>query len=251
MSTKRHLVVSIHDVAPPQWPQVQQILKQLTAIGIHKRSLLVIPNYQGRYPINEYRKFAESVKLLEEQGDEIVLHGYEHVGVGKPRDVRDRIKDRWYTEGEGEFLNLGYAEARHRLELGMGILAKVAMQSSGFVAPAWLINRDGLKAAADLGFQYTNSYLNVLDLANQKSHIAPSLVFGPGNLNEDLGIALQRVLAKFLKASPIVRVVIHPPCVDHRARFKAILSLTEARLVSHEPATYLQLLHFLRKGEAK
>ena len=40
---------------------------------------------------------------------------------------------------------LTYEEAKNRIEAGMAILKKVGLQSAGFVAPAWLLNRDGTR----------------------------------------------------------------------------------------------------------
>ncbi len=89
-------------------------------------------------------------------------------------------------------------------------------------SPAWLISAAGLRAARDCGFEYTNSYLRFINLARDRSCFAPSLVFGPGNLNEDLGISLQRRLSRLLACWSVVRVVLHPPCIDQRARFKQL-----------------------------
>jgi predicted deacetylase len=246
VSRQFHLVVSIHDVAPPFVDRVRRMLNKLTDIGVFHRSLLVIPNYHGQWRIDQHPEFCEWLRQQQGQGDEIILHGYEHIGVGTPKTLSDRFKNRWGTVGEGEFLCLDYAEARDRLQRGLDLFKSLGIASDGFVAPAWLLNDAGLRAMRDLGFQYTNSYMKFLDLATGVSHLAPSLVFGPGALNEDLATNMQRPLSKLLEYSAIVRVVVHPPCIDNAGRFERILSMTKTQMSGHLPVTYGELLRRLR-----
>jgi hypothetical protein len=67
-------------------------------------------------------------------------------------------------------------------------------------------------------------------------------VFGPGPLNEDLGIRLQRIVSRIVARRPIVSIVIHPPCVDNPNRFAKIIAMTETQRAHHEPITYAALL---------
>ena len=246
MNTGRQLTVSIHDVAPPHRDRVDRLLDALGAAGVTRRSLLVIPNLRGESPIDRDPGFCGWLRHRQQQGDEIVLHGYEHVGVGAPRTMIERVKNRWYTQGEGEFLALTYVAASERIARGSAMFAAAGLHAIGFVAPAWLINEDGLRAARDRGFQYTNSYTGVTDLANGRRHVVPSLVFGPGNLNEDLGIALQELAARGLALCPLVRVALHPPNIDHPQRFSRILGMIERLGRGRNATTYAQLLDRLR-----
>lgn len=250
MSGQRRLVVSVHDVTPQSRSRVEAMLDMLASLGIVRRSLLVIPNFRGEYPLEADQGFCAWLQRCRRHGDEVVLHGYEHVGVGRPRNAGERFRNRWFTQGEGEFLSLEYGAAFDRIARGKAMMERAGLHPQGFVAPAWLINRDGLRAARDLGFQYTNSYLTVADLARDRSHWVPSFVFGPGHLDEDLGIALQRRLASVLAPCPVLRVVLHPPCVEHRARFARMLALLDAQRQVREPLTYLQLLEDLRRTSA-
>jgi len=242
----RQLVVSVHDVAPQTKPRAARLLDLLAAIGVEHRSLLVIPNFRGQGSLDVHDDFCAWLRDRRQRGDEIVLHGYEHVGVGQPRHAGERFRNRWFTQGEGEFLSLQYDAAFDRIARGKAMLERAGLHPLGFVAPAWLVNEGGLRAARDLGFQYTNSYLTVGDLARGRRHWVPSLVFGPGHLDEDLGVALQLRLARFLARGSAIRVVLHPPCVDDQARLARVLSLIESQLQDRRPATYLQLLESLR-----
>ena len=246
MTQPKHLVVSIHDVTPPELNRVARMLRRLADAGVTNCSLLVIPNLRGQWRMDRHPHFCDWLRERQDAGDEVVLHGYEHVGVGRPRTLWDRFRNRWYTQGEGEFLSLDYRQASDRIERGLALMLEARLSISGFVAPAWLINSDGMRAASDHGLQYTNSYLRLIDLPNGRSYFAPSLVFGPGHLNEGLGIALQRSLSSVLTQSRIVRVVLHPPCLGHPARFDRIIAMIRAQLREHHAVTYLQSLSALR-----
>jgi uncharacterized protein len=244
--TAGQLVVSVHDVAPQTRAQVERMLDELAAIGIARRSLLVIPNFRGISPIDRDQSFCAWLRERQQGGDEIVLHGYEHVAVGGPRNVRERFKNRWFTDHEGEFLSLGYDAALERITRGAAMFASVGLDARGFVAPAWLVTPDGLRAARTAGFEYSNSYASVIDLARQRTHTVPSLVFGPGHLDEDLGVALQRYVSRVMTRCARVRVVLHPPCLEHRRRFAHITSMIAEQMRTHEAVTYLDVLAGLR-----
>ena len=244
------LVVSIHDVAPVHWDRVERMLHALDAIGVRRRSLLVIPNYHGEGEIDRRADFCEWLRERQETGDELILHGYEHRDVRRPTSRLDRFKHRWFTQGEGEFLPLDYDEAGARIGQGLAVFDRAGLHTEGFVAPAWLINAGGLRAARDRGLTFTNSYLRISDLANDRSWFAPSLVFGPGTLNEDVGIRVQAGVAGLLARRAIARVVLHPPCVDHPARFARILAMIATQLERHRPTTYGQVVARLRVSPA-
>ncbi len=242
MTDHHSLIVSIHDVTPPHWVQVKEILERLSTMGVRKRSLLVIPNFRGQWRVNEHPGFVEWLSDCHREGDEIVLHGYEHVEVQRAQGIRDRIKNRLYTKGEGEFLSFNYEEARNRIQAGIELFTEVGLKSHGFVAPAWLISQPALRATKDLGFEYTNSYLKICDLPRGKSILAPTMVFGPGNLNEDLSLRLQQLLSKLIRGRSVVRIVIHPPCVENSRRFEGILTIVREQLSRHRPVTYFEFV---------
>ncbi len=246
MTLQKSLVVSIHDVAPPVVSQVREILGQLRAAGIGSTSLLVIPNFQGKWPIDQHPDFCKWLHERRQAGDEIVLHGYEHVEVKAPKSVVEKIQNRVCTVGEGEFLSLSYAEARERLEWGLATFRKADLHTTGFVAPSWLMSAGTLDAIRDLGIQYTNTYVQFTDLRSGRTAIAPSLVFGPGNLNEDWALRAQRVMGGFLRRFSVVRVVIHPPCIENSRRFSQILGLIRTQLESRVASTYGEFLEVWR-----
>ena len=127
------------------------------------------------------------------------------------------------------------------------MMERAGLHPQGFVAPAWLVTDDGPESGTRSRVPVHQLHLTVGDLASGRSHWVPSLVFGPGHLNEDLGVALQRRLVYFLARCSSVRVVLHPPCVDHQPRLARVLSLIQSQLRDREPVTYLHLLESLRR----
>ena len=251
MSATKPLVVSVHDVAPPQWDQVRGMLDRLAAVGVRRRSLLVIPDFHGRARLDQHQDFCAWLRDRQRDGDEIVLHGYEHIAVRAPRGALERFKNRWFTKDEGEFLSLDYPQARARIERGLAVLERAGLAAQGFVAPAWLFTHAGADAARDCGLQYTNSYLTFSDLANGATRFAPSLVFGPGPLNEDAIISIQEHLFPAAALSPVLRVALHPPCIDHATRWERIVAIIERHLRYREAISYAQLLERWRTPPAQ
>ena len=250
MTRVPRLVVSIHDVAPPSFEPTKEILARLKTAGVGRVSLLVVPNYRGQWRLNEHGDFAAWLQRRQEEGDEIVLHGYEHIEVKPPRGFRDKVRNRLYTVHEGEFLSLSYEEARQRMESGLAIFRKIGIASAGFVAPSWLLSQPALAAARDLGFEYTNYYLRFSDLSRGQTAFAPSLVFGPGNLNEEWTLRAQSIMPRLLNRCALVRVVIHPPCVENSRRFSQILQLIREQVERRRPSTYQEFLFDWREREA-
>jgi predicted deacetylase len=129
------------------------------------------------------------------------------------------------------------------------MMSRAGLSVYGFIAPAWLINDDGLRAARRLGLQYTNSYATLADLSNDRSYLVPSLVFGPGHLDEDLGVALQEPVCRLMAIYPLARVVLHPPCIDHPRRMRRIAAMIERLTRAHAPVTYFEMLATLRAAQ--
>ena len=121
------------------------------------RSLLVIPNFRGEgcldVPGRVLRLAAPSPAA---RGTRSCCTGTSTSASGSREMRGERFRNRWFTQGEGEFLSLEYGAALDRIARGQAMLHRAGLDPQGFVAPAWLINEEGLRAARDLGFQYTN-----------------------------------------------------------------------------------------------
>ena len=150
----KYLVVSIHDASPKNLVAIEDILWELEKRNVSPLSVLVIPNHEGRYPVDSHPEFVQYMKTLEEKGCEIVLHGYEHIsGKGKYGSLRSRIQGLWGLH-LAEFECLDYDSSRMKLEKGIAMFDRLGIEVSGFVPPCWSVNQESYRAIRDMGFSY-------------------------------------------------------------------------------------------------
>src|SRR5437764_15118738 len=116
-ATKEYLVVSLHDVAPSTQPIADKIISELTQRGVRHCSLLVVPDYHHQGASMQDRQFVSWLRNLEATGHETVIHGYFHERPARGSETLvEKFVTRIYTEGEGEFYDLNYAEALRRIQ---------------------------------------------------------------------------------------------------------------------------------------
>lgn len=212
-ATRQSLVVSIHDVAPSTRETTEKIVAELARRGVRACSLLVVPNYHQQGKFVEDRQFVSWLRNLEAQGHEIVIHGYFHE---RPRRVRENLRDQFitqfYTQGEGEFYDLPYEEAFRRITSARDEFRDAGLSPRGFVAPAWLLNSEGERAARDAEMEYTTRLTSVHDLRSNEIFPARSLVYSVQSQWRRLtSLAWNATLAKLMKERQLVRLSIHPP----------------------------------------
>src|SRR6266851_6767870 len=115
-ATKDYFVVSIHDVAPSTQVVCEKMISEITRKGIRHCSLLVVPDYHHQGASMQDRQFVSWLRNLEANGHEIVIHGYFHERPPQAREsVLEKFITQFYTQGEGEFYDLGYDEAFRRI----------------------------------------------------------------------------------------------------------------------------------------
>jgi predicted deacetylase len=215
-ATNNSLVVSIHDIAPETRGVVEEILTQLGRKGVRVSSLLVIPHYHHRKSISDDPDFLKWLRTLQEQGHEIVIHGYFH---SRPRRATESLSQlfvtRIYTQDEAEFFDLPYDDALERIKKAHGIFTAAGLQPVGFIAPAWLLNPPGEQAARDAGMEYTTRLRTVLDLRSGQSFPASSLVYSVrSRWRRTVSLAWNRALFQTMTDHSLMRLSIHPP--DYR-----------------------------------
>lgn len=239
-ATKDFLVVSIHDVAPATQAVVREMIRELAGRGVHHISLLVVPNYHHRGSSTKDGEFVSWLRQLEASGHEIVVHGYFHQRpAADGEDVLDKLVTRFYTQGEGEFYDLGYEEAFRRISAGRDELKAAGLKPRGFVAPAWLLSNEGLRAARDAEMEYTTHLRNVVDLRSGEIFPSRSLVYSVRNgWRRATSLAWNAALSRALKATALMRLSIHPPDYSHPAIWRQIIDLVSAMASSRTPTTY-------------
>lgn len=213
---EKSLAVSIHDVSPWTRPSVEAMLADLSAVGVTATSLLVVPDHHRRGSIVGHPDFLDWLRRLQSDGHEIVLHGFFHRRESGSSGLMQHLVTEHYTAGEGEFYDLGYKDARERMEDGREMLTGAGLDVPGFVAPAWLLGDEAEQAARNLGFAYTTLLGGVLDLRSGEWTRSQSLVYSVRNAwRRQVSLAWNAFLAMRLRKNPLMRLGLHPPDWEH------------------------------------
>jgi predicted deacetylase len=234
------LVVSIHDVAPPTRAACEQILAELARHGVGVCSLLVVPDYHHTGAAMADRPFVRWLQGLEADGHEIVIHGYFHERASRADEtLRDRLITGFYTEGEGEFYDLDYAEALRRIVLARDEFTAAGLRPRGFIAPAWLLGEAGQRAAIDAEMEYTTRLTSVIDLRTNRQFHARSLVYSVrSGWRRGMSFAWNSTLGYLQQNAALVRLAIHPVDVRHGNIWWHILHLSDRFAATRLPTTY-------------
>src|SRR5436305_6756014 len=110
----RLLLASIHDVAPRFESEVDRLIDLLAPHVGTRLAMLVVPNHWGDAPIVPGSPFATRLRSWTEQGIEMFLHGFTHRDEAEYSGMADRVRARFMTASEGEFLGLSRGEAAAR-----------------------------------------------------------------------------------------------------------------------------------------
>lgn len=146
------LLVSIHDVTPAFDAEVRALWRLCADRGVTP-ALLVVPDWHGAWPLEEYPGFVGWLRARARDGAEVFLHGMRHDEAALSRNWLDELRAFGRTDGEGEFLTLAEDAARARISLGLGRLRAVGLDPVGFVAPAWLWRGDSRSAVTKAGLR--------------------------------------------------------------------------------------------------
>ncbi len=189
------------------------MLSDLAGVGVGVTSLLVVPDHHHKADIDKDPAFLAWLREKQAAGHEIVLHGFYHRRVPREGDgAGKRLVTEHYTAGEGEFYDLGYEEARERMEDGREMLTGAGLDVVGFIAPAWLLGEEAEQAARNLGFAYTTRLGGVLDLRSGEWTRSQSLVYSPRSAwRRNVSLAWTAFLAARLRKNPLARLGLHPP----------------------------------------
>src|SRR5438067_6655814 len=233
-------VISVHDVAPSSQAIAEKIISELGHRGVRVCSLLVVPDYHHQGPAMKDRQFVSWLRNLEAAGHEIVIHGYFHE---RPRKLRERFLEKlitqFYTQGEGEFYDVGYDEAFRRIKTARDEFQAAGLKPRGFVAPAWLLSAEAERAARDAEMEYTTRLRTVRDLRSGETFSARSLVYSVRNgWRRTTSLAWNAALSRVLKEKPLVRLSIHPPDFSHPTIWRQIVDLISEMNGHRTPTTY-------------
>ncbi|PYL79336.1 MAG: hypothetical protein DMF27_01105 [Verrucomicrobia bacterium] len=215
-------------------------MEALHYAGVRATSLLVVPNYHREGSATEDNDFVSWLRDLEARGYEIVIHGYFHE---RPRRAGERLSEklmtRFYTQDEGEFFDLDYDEAFARITRARDEFESVRLSPIGFVAPAWLLNHAGERAARDAGMQYTTRIDSVVDLLTGEREATRSLVYSTrSKWRRTFSLGWNAALARGLEIRELARLSIHPPDFEAPKIWAQILQLIQRFVRTRNVTTY-------------
>lgn len=234
------MIVSVHDVAPATRAAAEEIVAALSRHRVPVCSLLVVPNYHHGGSFAEDRGFVRWLQALEEQGHEIVIHGYFHERRRRNgENLAGKFLTQLYTRDEGEFYDLDYDEAFRRITKARDEFVGAGLTPRGFIAPAWLLGSAAERAAAEAEMEYTTRLTGVRDLRSGNNFPARTLVYSVrSGWRRVASLAWNSALARQLAGAPLARVSIHPSDRDHPEIWRQVLRLTDRLVENRTPTTY-------------
>lgn len=235
------LLASVHDVSPRFEDEVEALIDVLRPHAGNRIAMLVVPNHWGDTPIVPGSPFAAKLRHWADAGFEMFLHGYYHRDDSRHAGP-DRLRARWITAGEGEFLGLPKAEAIRRIERGRARIEDVTGRPiAGFVAPAWLYGTGAFEALAECSIPLAENHWRVWS-PTTRAVLAYGLVITWAS-RSPLRLASSIAAAAALRSSPqqVLRVGVHPADVAWPAILRSINKTLEVATRHRRPARYSEI----------
>lgn len=215
MTSHRRLLVSIHDVSPALEAPVRTLWELCQSLDITP-ALLVVPNWHGAWPLEQYPHFVAWLRACEQAGAEIILHGERHDEVGSPRRWADEARAFLRTKREGEFLTLTRDAAGERMARGLARLRSQQLSPVGFIPPAWLARDATHSAAHALGLHFSESETEIHVHRRVTRLRAPALRW---SARTPLRATVSRIVAQWRwhawRWDPLIRIALHPQDLSH------------------------------------
>lgn len=240
---QRLVLASIHDVSPRFETEIDALVEILTRHVGDRIAMLVVPNHWGDAPIVPGSPFAARLRRWADAGTEIFLHGYFHRDLARHDGAADRLRARFMTAGEGEFLGLSRGEAESRIAEGRALLEDViGRHIDGFVAPAWLYGEGALEALAECRIPLAEDHFRVWSPVTNAELARGPVITWASRTRARLASSLLAAAALRRLPLRVLRVGVHPPDARHDILVKSI-EKTLKRATRHRAAgRYADLL---------
>ncbi len=239
----KKLQLTVHDVSPAHEDTLRKIHSAIRELGVIRYSMLVVPDYHGEWPLEEYPDFCRWLKELAENGVEMVLHGCMHKGAAA-LGTADRIRSSLFTRGEGEFLGLDEKEAEQLLRNGRETLKRnLGIEPRGFVAPAWLYSTGTISALEVTGFIFAENRKRIWDPRTGRTILrVPVVNFAGGSyVKRSLAAFWVTVSGVLLSGCQTVRFAIHPCDFENDITRRAVQKRLETLLGRRETVSFSDL----------
>jgi len=235
------LLVSIHDVAPPNLPAVRQLWHLCREAGVVP-ALLVVPDWHGSAPIERDADFLAWLRGAVSEGAEILLHGERHDEAGRPRALGDELRAAGRTAREGECLTLDAPELEALVARGLARLRALGFAARGFVPPAWLMRVDARSGIYAAGLAFTEDETAIY-LASGRRIAAPALRWSARtSFRARVSVLVAEWRWRGQRRAAVMRVALHPADLSHPAVARSVAGSLARWTTQHESRSYASLL---------
>lgn len=240
------LIASLHDVSPRFEAEVERLHEQLAGLlGGSHMAMLVVPDHWGGARILRGTPFATRLRGWAEDGVEIFVHGWYHRDNADHAGPMDRMKARYMTAGEGEFLGLDRADAARRMADGRALIEDIIGRPvSGFIAPAWLYGAGALEALAQSALPIAEDHMKVWHPPSGRVlSRGPVITWASRSMTRTASSLFFAGLARHLLGRlPVMRVATHPGDVHVPAIRRSLDRTVRKLLCNRQVARYADLL---------
>jgi predicted deacetylase len=237
------LLASIHDVSPRFESGVDRLIDLLQPHVGSRIAMLVVPNHWGDAPIVPGSPFAGRLRRWADDGAEIFLHGFYHRDTSKHDAAGARLRARFMTAGEGEFLGLSRSDAHERIARGRSLLEDVIGRPiDGFVAPAWLYGSASLEALRECCIPLAEDHFRVWSPTSGRQLARGPVITWASRTKLRLLSSLAAAAALRHAPLDVLRIGVHPPDVRHQSLVRSIDKTFRAAARKRDSARYSDLL---------
>lgn len=237
----RRLIVSLHDCHPGSLSAVREQVRVLSALGVDRFSLLVVPRFHHGVSTFDDAETMRFLDAREHAGDDLALHGFYHQHRGQ--DAGHWFWNRVYTAGEAECHGLDDRAFAELLDRGRSLWQRAGWGCNGFIAPAWLLAPELDPILARAGFLYTTRLRQIVLLQQNATLASQALCFSTrARWRAVVSRGWNRWLYRRLAQTPLMRLSLHPGDLHTPAVWRLVLRLVERALRSgFRPSSYAQL----------
>jgi predicted deacetylase len=216
----RTYLAELHDIHPGMVSRLDDMLAALPAPAREHAAVLVVPNWQGHFPLDCHPDFCRRVARLP---GPIVLHGCTHSA------GRNWWNTFWYGhDNRSEFAHLSRKEARRLLDQGRAAIERqVGSSPQWFCAPRWHEGKSTTEALADAGFA-GSLRRDRIALTSGAAAKMPVIGFDEGERRWKTRLAVrlrEGVIARTLARGRPFRLVLHPSDLDDAPTWEQAMRL--------------------------
>jgi predicted deacetylase len=241
---KPRVLVSIHDVSPRFETQVDLLYHRLeAAIGTPRLAMLVVPDFWNEAPLSR-SPYRQKLRAWSDRGVEIFLHGWSHRDNNTHPGIPNRLKARFLSAREAEFLDLAPDEASARLRKGRDIVEDaIGRRVTGFVAPCWLYGEGALQALRDEGFSLAEDHWRIWNPSTGACLARSPVITWASRSRQRVisSLAFARIAPRIASGFQTLRLAVHPGDTGVPSLMNSIDNTIATLLKDRHPSRYADL----------